>query len=73
MSFAIPAIAASILLSACSNISDAPRAGAEKFAPVSNNAYYVQQGPLVDRIWIDRQADQEMYAPSAHGRKRYTK
>lgn len=38
---------------ACGTVSDAPEAGSEKFLPISNNAYLVRQGPMVDRYWID--------------------
>ncbi|PZR95211.1 MAG: hypothetical protein DI537_05345 [Stutzerimonas stutzeri] len=41
----------------CGVISDAPEAGAERFVPISNNAYLVRQGPMLDRYWIDGQPD----------------
>lgn len=46
-------IAVALAASACGVISDAPEAGAEKFTPVSNNAYLVRQGPMLDRYWIE--------------------
>lgn len=46
--FALSAAAAG-----CGAISDAPEAGSERFLPISNNAYLVRQGPMLDRYWID--------------------
>jgi hypothetical protein len=37
----------------CGAISDAPEAGSERLVPISNNAYLVRQGPMLDRYWID--------------------
>jgi hypothetical protein len=41
------------LLGACS-ATDAPTAGRETFAPISNGAYHVRTGPMVDRGYIQR-------------------
>lgn len=47
-----------ISVSGCANISDAPKAGSEVFMPISNNAFYVKQGPYIDRFWLDRTAEE---------------
>ncbi len=41
------------LVGGCS-ATDAPSAGKEVFAPISNGAYHVRTGPLVDRRYIER-------------------
>lgn len=46
-------LAVAIAASGCGAISDAPEAGSERFLPISNNAYLVRQGPMLDRYWID--------------------
>lgn len=52
--FRLVAVAAfAAACSGCGAISDAPEAGSEKFIPISNNAYLVRQGPMLDRYWID--------------------
>lgn len=46
-------ILAATMLAGC-NTTDAPTAGKEVFAPLSNGAYAVRQGPMVDRRYIQR-------------------
>lgn len=41
------------LLGACT-ATDAPTAGREVFAPISNDAYHIRTGPMVDRRFIQR-------------------
>lgn len=45
--------ALSAAMAGCGAISDAPEAGSERLVPISNNAYLVRQGPVLDRYWID--------------------
>lgn len=67
-------LVSSAALAACSNISDAPRAGTETFRPVSNNAYHVQAGPYVDRAWIERrEVAPDAQTGQAEVTPRYTK
>jgi predicted small secreted protein len=47
-------ISLSALALAGCNTTDAPTAGKEVFAPLSNGAYAVRQAPLADRGYIQR-------------------
>lgn len=64
MIFRMAAIAAIAASSAgCAAISDAPEAGSETFTPISNNAYLVRQGPMLDRYWIDGELPEASVRP----------